>query len=187
MENLPTVLEFARKHVIEDLVAFCMNSIMDHFDEFPNHNFLTESEMLTCLANDWLHVKDEEAVFEALKAFVESKPNAPGNLVELFNCIRLDHLPREYVRSSVANQAQIRLSDTCAQRVKDCMENKLPKSDVKCRTRRKHENDRLFVTGDRKKTLLWMLNEAGNKWDLVKYLPKRGCVRSTAIDSALTE
>ncbi len=171
LQNLPTVLEFTNQHGLEDMRVICMNAIIEHFDEFPSHTFLTVTEMITCLSSDWLNVKDEVVASEALLAFIGMDPSCPGNLRELFNCIRLDYLPREYIIRRLVNHPLIRLSDHCMERAETFLNDKLPKLSSTCRIRRSFEHDRLLVVGRGRGKRIMLLNERGGKWECVKDIP----------------
>lgn len=90
-----------------------MNSIVDHFDEFTDHNFLTPDEMVTCLSNDWLHAKEETVVFGALSGWLESCQNSHEHIQALFDCIRLEHLTRDYILNTVSKHKDIATSGEC--------------------------------------------------------------------------
>ncbi len=97
-DNLPSVLEFARQHGLEDLRILCMNSIIDHFDEFSSHHFLTADEMCTCLTNDCLGIKDEASVLDVIHKWLQDNSATPENTQKMIKCVRLENIPPEVIR-----------------------------------------------------------------------------------------
>ncbi len=148
--------------------------------------------MITCLSSDWLKTKDEVAVFEAFAAYIGLGPQGPAKLRELFDCIRVEHLPREFFLSKIVTHTLLKLSDPCRERMEDYLNGKLPKSTAKRHSHYISDNDRLFIAAEKEvkgvyQSQLSLLNEASAKWEFVKELPKNGYYQAAAVGRKLCQ
>ncbi|XP_046492145.1 kelch-like protein 10 [Neodiprion pinetum] len=119
-ENCLGIFKFARHYFCRDLEEKGRKYIRHHFkqilQESSEFKDLSCEELEAILQDDELNVRNEELVFEAIKNWVESKPDERRSAIPgLFKCIRFGLMSFKYFNTNIMRWRFVEEDKECQQ------------------------------------------------------------------------